>query len=136
MSMQPMSGSSPPPVVLLVEDDWLLRLAQFDILRHAGFSVVEARDADEALDALMKSADISIVLTDVRMPGSMNGLELAKLIAQGWPDTGIVVTSGLAWPAVGDLPPSAVFLSKPVHDEALLAHIRSLLARAKGRESR
>jgi CheY-like chemotaxis protein len=108
------------PVVLLVEDELLVRLTQVEILREAEFWVVEAQDADEAFDLLKKRSDINIVLTDVNMPGSIDGFEFARLVRQGWPDVGVLVISGKVAPKPGDLPEGTHFLQKPIRPEALV----------------
>ena len=117
------------PVVLLVEDEPLVRLTQVDILREAGFWVLEAEDADEAFEILRRRQDVSVVLTDVDMPGSIDGFEFARLVAQGWPEVGVLVISGKAFPEEGDLPPSAVFVAKPTRAAALVEHLNALMAR-------
>src|SRR5215212_8652807 len=117
------------PVVLLVEDEPLVRLTQVDILREAEFWVVEAQDADEAFEVLKGRPDISVVLTDVDMPGSIDGFEFARLVRQGWPEGGVLVISGKTGPGPGDLPQEAVFLSKPFRPESLTALLRRLADR-------
>ena len=118
------------PVALLVEDEPLVRLTQVDILREAGFWVLEAEDADEAFETIRRRQDVSVVLTDVDMPGSIDGFEFARLVAQGWPEVGVMVISGKALPErEGDLPPSAVFVPKPVYPDVLVEHLNSLLTR-------
>jgi CheY-like chemotaxis protein len=128
--MKPRGPILNQPVVLLVEDEPLVRLTQVDILREAGFWVVEAADADEAFETLRRRGDVNVVLTDVDMPGSLDGFEFARLVAQGWPETGVLVISGKAFPDEGDLPPSAVFVAKPVRSETLVGHLRALMARS------
>jgi CheY-like chemotaxis protein len=115
------------PVVLLVEDEFLVRLTQVDILREAGFWVLEAENADEAFETLRQRRDVSAVLTDVDMPGSLDGFEFARLVAQGWPEVGVLVISGKAFPNEGDMPPSAVFLPKPVRPATLVEHLNALI---------
>ncbi len=115
------------PVVLLVEDELLVRLTQVEILRDAEFWVVEAQDADEAFDLLKKRADINVVLTDVNMPGSIDGFEFARLVRQGWPDVGVLVISGKVAPKSGDLPEGAHFLQKPIRAEALVKALKQAL---------
>ena len=75
-----------PVVLVVVEDEILVRIVQVDILREAGFRVAEAQDADEAFEMLRTRSEIVIVLTDVDMPGSLNGFEFARLVKQGWPE--------------------------------------------------
>jgi CheY-like chemotaxis protein len=116
------------PVVLLVEDEPLVRLTQVDILREAEFWVVEAQDADEAFEVLKARPDISAVLTDVNMPGSIDGFEFARLVRQGWPEVGVLVISGKTGPRPGDLPPNATFLNKPVRSAALVAALQDVMA--------
>ena len=69
------------PVVLLVEDEWLVRATQVDILKEAGFWVLEAGDADEAFETLRRRSDVNFILTDVDMPGSLDGFEFARLVS-------------------------------------------------------
>ena len=115
------------PIVLLVEDEPLVRLTQVDILREAGFWVLEAQNADEAFEILKERPRVSVVLTDVDMPGSLDGFEFSRLVAQGWPEVGILVISGKAFPDEGDLPPSATFVSKPVYPKVLIEQIQALM---------
>jgi CheY-like chemotaxis protein len=116
------------PVVLLVEDEPLVRLTQVDILREAEFWVVEAQDADEAFEVLKARPDISAVLTDVNMPGSIDGFEFARLVRLGWPVVGVLVISGKTGPGPGDLPPNTTFLHKPVRAAALIAALQEVMA--------
>jgi CheY-like chemotaxis protein len=115
------------PVVLLVEDELLVRLTQVEILRDAEFWVVEAQDADEAFDLLRRRPDINIVLTDVNMPGSIDGFEFARLVRQGWPEVGVVVISGKVAPRPGDLPEGAHFLQKPIRPDALVEALKQAM---------
>ena len=81
-------------LVLLVEDEVLVRLVACDGLEAAGFTVVEANDAQEALEVLASRSDIGVLFTDVNMPGALDGLDLAELVHQRWPHIKLVVTSG------------------------------------------
>ena len=117
------------PVVLLVEDEPLVRLTQVDILKEAQFWVVEAQDADEAFELLKTRPEINVVLTDVDMPGSMDGFEFARLVRQGWPEVGVLVISGKTGPGPGDLPPNATFLHKPIMPDNLIAALQDVMAR-------
>jgi two-component system, response regulator PdtaR len=126
--MKPRGPILSQPVILLVEDETLVRLTQMDVLREAGFWVLEAGDADEAFDILRRRGDVSVILTDVDMPGSLDGFEFARLVAQGWPDVGVLVISGKAFPDDGDLPSSAVFIAKPVQPDALVGQLKALMA--------
>ena len=129
MKVKPRAPILDQPVALLVEDEPLVRLTQVDILREAGFWVLEAEDADEAFETMRRRQDVSVVLTDVDMPGSIDGFEFARLVAQGWPEVGVMVISGKALPDEGDLPPSAMFVPKPVYPDVLVEHLNSLLTR-------
>lgn len=134
-----MTRLNPPgsPLVLLVEDEPLVRMLNLDILQDAGFRVLDANDADEAFEILKRRSDrVRVVLTDVDMPGSMNGFEFARLVAQGWPELGVLVISGKAAPQPGDLPPNSRFLAKPYSPDALVAELRVLAQRAAAASAR
>jgi CheY-like chemotaxis protein len=100
-------------VVLVVEDEPLLRMMAMDLVEEAGFEAIEARDADEAIEILEARIDIHIVFTDVDMPGSMDGLKLAAAIRDRWPPIQIVITSGHFRFDDGEIPAQTVFFSKP-----------------------
>ncbi|MBM6581987.1 response regulator [Microvirga sp. BT689] len=117
------------PVVLLVEDEPLVRLTQVDILKESDFWVVEAQDADEAFELLKSRPEIDAILTDVDMPGSMDGFEFARLVRQGWPEVAVLVISGKTGPGPGDLPPNATFLHKPIMPDDLVAALQDVMAR-------
>ena len=101
------------PVVLIVEDEALIRMNAADMVREAGFEVVEAQDADEAIHILERRRDITVVFTDIQMPGSMDGLKLAAAVRGRWPPIRIVATSGLGNIGEKDLPEGSRFLHKP-----------------------
>ena len=124
-----MTRPNPPgsPVVLIVEDEPLVRMTNLDILHEAGFRVVDANDADEAFEVLRRRDDVRAVLTDVDMPGSMNGFEFARLVTQGWPEVGVLVISGKTRPAQSDMPAGAVFLPKPYDAPRLVEELRRVM---------
>ncbi len=101
------------PIVLVVEDDHLLRLDATDMVESAGFEVIEAANADEAISILESRNDIAVVFTDIQMPGSMDGLKLARAVRGRWPPIKIVTTSGLRIIEETDLPEGGRFLPKP-----------------------
>jgi CheY-like chemotaxis protein len=101
------------PVVLVVEDEPLLRWNTVAVIEEAGFEVVEAANAIEAISILEKRLDIRIVFTDVQMPGSMDGLRLAHLISTRWPPIRIIATSGRLRLRDDDLPMGGRHLAKP-----------------------
>jgi CheY-like chemotaxis protein len=98
-------------VVLLVEDEALVRMIACDGLEMAGFDVVEANSAQSALDILRSRSDIGVLFTDVNMPGALDGMQLAQLVHQYWPKIKLVVTSGRA--LAGPVPDDGRFLPKP-----------------------
>ena len=120
------------PVVLLVEDEPLVRELDIDVLQESGFRVLEARTADEAFEILKSRPDVHVIFTDVDMPGSINGFEFARLVNQGWPSIPILVTSGKVSPSAGDLPPNASFLPKPFLPEVLARKLEQLVNETVG----
>jgi CheY-like chemotaxis protein len=114
------------PVVLVVEDDFLLRMDAVDIVRSAGFDAVEAHNADEAIAILEARPNIHVVSTDVQMPGSMDGLKLAKFVKDRWPPIKIVATSSRAMVREDDLPEGARFIPKPYTPSQIIETIRDL----------
>jgi len=113
-------------VVLVVEDQTLVRMFMADFLDEAGFKVFEAVNADEALTVLQARPDVQAVVTDVEMPGSMNGLELARTVQERWPGVGVIVTSGRQRPGPDDLSDQAAFLAKPFLPETIINVIRQM----------
>src|SRR5215211_5657774 len=103
-------------VVLFVEDETLVRLLANDTLSEAGYRVFEAQDGREALTILEAHADVGALFTDVTMP-NLDGLSLAQIVSERWPQIGILLTSGLAVPP--ELPAGARFISKPYESETL-----------------
>ncbi len=101
------------PLVLSVEDEFLLRMDAADMITAAGFGVVEAANADEAIGILEARRDITVVFTDIQMPGSMDGLKLPRAVRGRWPPIKIVATSGRVEIAETDLPEGGRFLPKP-----------------------
>ena len=89
-----MIASKALPVVLVVEDDPLLRMLAVEVVEEAGFIAIEARDADEAVILLESRTDIALLFTDINMPGSMDGLKLAHAVRDRWPPIKILVVSG------------------------------------------
>ena len=116
------------PVVLIVEDEFLLRMDAVDMVRAAGFEVVEAASADQAIEILEARPDITVVFTDVQMPGSMDGLKLARAVRGRWPPIKIVATSGHLDVAETDLPEGGRFLPKPYNLTQVTGLLRELIA--------
>lgn len=101
------------PRVLVVDDEPLLRLINVDMLSDAGFEVLEAADAEEALRLLEMTDDIQVVFTDVEMPGHIDGFALADRIGIMWPQIGVVITSGRRLPDHAMNAPARCFVPKP-----------------------
>jgi CheY-like chemotaxis protein len=122
---------APPPVVLVVEDDVLVRTVVAAYLRECGFDVVEAGSADEAIRVLQADIGVDIVFSDVNMPGSMDGFGLAQWLRRERPGLKVILTSGAARTAkeAGDLCEHGPMLAKPYDHAELERHIRTLLAR-------
>jgi len=101
------------PVILVVEDEVLVRMMAVSVAENAGFEALWAATADEAIGILESRSDIRLVFTDVNMPGSMNGLRLAHAIRGRWPPVELLVTSALGNITAKDLPERGRFLPKP-----------------------
>jgi two-component system, response regulator PdtaR len=115
-----------PETVLLVEDEVLVRMLGVDLLEEAGYRVIEAANADVALKVLEADPDaISILFTDVHMPGSMDGQGLARIVDQRWPWIRIIITSGRAHLSSEDVPDHGRFVPKPWVIDAMMKAIRS-----------
>ena len=115
------------PVVLIVEDEFLVRMDTRAALETAGFDVLEAGDADEAIAILSGRNDIRLIFTDVHMPGSMDGLKLAHFVRDRWPPVKVVATSGHARIADSDLPEGVRFVPKPYSAAEITATLRELI---------
>jgi CheY-like chemotaxis protein len=125
-----MSGVIKRPVVLVVEDDPLLRMNAVSMIEGAGFEAVEAASADEAIAILEAHPNIHVIFTDVQMPGSMDGLKLARFVRDRWPPIKIVATSGRIRIGQDDLPMGSVFVPKPYSPDQIASTLRELIASA------
>jgi CheY-like chemotaxis protein len=128
--MVALDHSSVPAVVLVVEDEMLLRMRAVDIVEDAGYISVEAVDADEGLAILESRSDIALLFTDIQMPGSMDGLALARSVHDRWPPIKIILVSGQVKPTSLDIPPDSRFFGKPLEDEAMIAQLQSMIGHA------
>ncbi len=115
------------PVVLIVEDEFLLRMDAVDMIAGVGFEVVEAANADQAIEILETRRDITVVFTDIQMPGSMDGLKLARAVRGRWPPIKIVATSGHVGVRETDLPEGGRFLPKPYSPLQVTSVLRELI---------
>ncbi len=116
------------PLILVVDDEALVRLTLADFLMQSGFEVIEAEDADHALEILRDHPVIAALITDVRMPGSKNGFELARDVAASRHHIRIFIMSGHVGEADTTMPPGAIFVSKPFNHEKLIEDLKAALA--------
>lgn len=116
-----------PPVVLIVEDQVLVRLVAVEMVEEAGFRTIEAAHAQEALKLLDQRQDIALIFSDIDMPGPMNGYDLAHEVTRRWPPIGIVLTSGVTPRDSSQVPPNGVFLNKPYLADDLEAALKRLM---------
>ena len=113
-------------LVLVVDDDVLVRMNAVFQLEEAGFDTLQAGTADEAIGLLETRSDIKVVFTDINMPGSMDGLALAHAIRHRWPPVELVVTSGYARVRDEDMPERGLFLGKPYQPAELVRMVQSV----------
>src|ERR1700726_2502588 len=128
--MMALDHSSVPAVVLVVEDEMLLRMRAVDIVEDAGYTSVEAVDADEAVAILESRSDIALLFTDIQMPGSMDGLGLARAVHERWPPIKIILVSGQLKAANIDIPADSRFFGKPLGDQEMIAEMRNMIGHA------
>jgi two-component system, response regulator PdtaR len=122
-----MAVPSQPLAVLVVDDEPLIRMDLAATIEEAGFKVYEAANADQAVELLEEVEDIKVLLTDVDMPGSMDGVQLAHYARSYWP-VQIIVASGHREVGLSELPPGAVFLGKPLRPTHVVEKLRSMLS--------
>ncbi len=115
------AAPQPPAAVLLVEDEILIRMLLAEELRAEGLCVIEAANADEAWDYLQTGSGIGLVFSDVNMPGSMDGLELARRVNAEFAGVEIIVTSGNLGPRDGAV--CGLFIPKPYR----IGHVAELI---------
>lgn len=116
-------------LVLIVEDEALVRMHGCAVLEGAGFGVLEAGSADEAVGILEQHGDLRLLFSDVDLPGGMNGIELAALVHKRWPGIGLLLTSGHQRPQTADLPDDGLFLRKPWKERDVVDRLRAILDR-------
>lgn len=115
-------------VVLVVEDEMLLRMRAVDMVEDAGFTPVEAVDADEAVAILESRSDIALMLTDIQMPGSMDGLKLAHAVHERWPPIRIILVSGQLELTSLDIPAGSEFFGKPLESKQMIAEMQKMIS--------
>src|SRR3990170_381248 len=108
-----LENSSSRPYVLVVEDEVFSRMHAVDLVEAAGYRAIEASNADDAIAILEARKDIRIVFTDINMPGSMDGLRLARAVRDRWPPIELILTSGHLDVAESDIPERGLFFPKP-----------------------
>ena len=116
------------PVILIVEDEALVRLSAVGMLEDAGFRMIEAVNSDEALEFLEADSEVRLLFADVNMPGTIDGLALARQVRDRWPHIGIIVVSGQVMPQPHELPAGSRFHRKPYDAYTVLGHARELTA--------
>lgn len=118
-------------LVLVVEDDALLRLDAADQLEDAGFAVVQAANAAQALQVMKSRPDVRVLFTDVEMPGPLDGMELARKVHEQWPNVRLLITSGNKRPAKAGIADHGRFLAKPYRTQDVIKEIAALAREAE-----
>lgn len=116
------------PLILVVEDEPLILLATQDLLEDAGYRVLTAANAADAIACLEGHPDIRLVFSDIDMPGAMNGLALVACVRDRWPPIAIILTSGHQRPSEESMPTGAEFFAKPYSNRLLSNAIERLTA--------
>jgi two-component sensor histidine kinase/FixJ family two-component response regulator len=116
--------------ILVVEDEMMLRMRAVDIVEDAGFCPVEAVNADEAISILESRSDISVLFTDIQMPGSMDGLKLAHAVHDRWPSIKIILVSGQVKPSDAEKPADSRFFGKPLGVQQMIAELQAMVGAA------
>jgi two-component system, response regulator PdtaR len=123
-------GQNIHPLVLVVEDEPLVRMVAAEGLEDAGFEVLEAESAADALRILDGRSDVGVLFTDVNMPGELDGVDLAKLVHERWPELRIVVTSGKDHLRKAQLPDDGRFVAKPYRTHEVVHLIEEMMSAA------
>ncbi|HTB00856.1 MAG TPA: response regulator [Bradyrhizobium sp.] len=122
--------SAVPAVVLIVEDEMLLRMRAVDMVEDAGFTSVEAVDADQAVAILESRSDIALLFTDIQMPGSMDGIKLAHAVHERWPPIKIILVSGQLKLATIVIPADSRFFGKPLEAGEMIDEMQNMIGHA------
>jgi two-component sensor histidine kinase/ActR/RegA family two-component response regulator len=118
---------APTTNVLVVEDEMVLRMRAVDIVEDAGFTAVEAVNADEALSILESRSDISLLFSDIQMPGTMDGLKLAYAVHDRWPDIKIILVSGQVKLTDAERPTDSRFFGKPLDVKRMINELQEMV---------
>ena len=122
-----MAPTGSPPIVLVVEDEMVLRMRAVDIVEDAGFVPIEAISADQAIQILESRDDISLLFTDIQMPGTMDGLKLAHATHTRWPHIKIILVSGQIAVTDEDKPEDSKFFPKPLEIQQMISEIQEMV---------
>jgi CheY-like chemotaxis protein len=114
------------PLILVVEDEALVRFAAVGMLEDAGFRMIEAVNGDQALELLAADSDVQLLFTDVTMPGAIDGLALARQVRARWPHIAIMIVSAKQVTRADELPPGSRFEQKPYSPDTVVRHAREL----------
>ncbi len=127
MSEGPAGGESEAETqaILLVEDEVMVRMTLADQLRRAGYAVIEAANAQEALQVLCHTSHVNLLISDIRVPGAMSGLDLARTVRAQFPSLKVVLASGE--PASLERVDHHGFFRKPYRMTDLLVHVKKLI---------
>lgn len=115
------------PKVLVVEDEMVLRMRAVDMVEDAGFTAVQAVNADQALSILESRSDISLLFSDIQMPGSIDGLKLAHAVHDRWPFIKIILASGLVKVSDAAKPTDSRFFGKPIEVKQMIAELQDMI---------
>ncbi|MDB5512196.1 MAG: response regulator receiver protein [Enterovirga sp.] len=126
---QPQDDPDRHPVIVVAEDEPLLRLTAADQLERDGYRVIEVGSAAEALEVLASREEVQVLFTDIDMPGDLNGLELAREVHDRWPDVLLLVTSGRVSLEDSDVPDDGMFIAKPYAATGLAGALKELKRR-------
>jgi two-component sensor histidine kinase/CheY-like chemotaxis protein len=117
----------PSAKVLVVEDEMMLRMRAVDIVEDAGFTPIEAVNADDALAILESRSDIDLLFTDIQMPGTIDGLKLAHAVHARWPSIKIMLVSGQVTPTEAEKPVNSRFYGKPLEVKKMIAELKEMM---------
>ena len=119
------------PVVVVAEDEELLRTITAETLEDAGYQVIEAPNADAALEILKQRSDVQVLFTDIQMPGALDGLDLARVVHERWPNVLLLITSGNPCPSRDAVPDDGRFLRKPYSAAQVIGEIDAFVRKEK-----
>jgi len=123
-------------MILVVEDEALIRMEAVQMLEEAGFVAVEASNADDAMRVLELRCDIRAIFTDINMPGTIDGMRLVRFVRGRWPPIHVILTSGRVFPNEEEFPANGRFIRKPYDAGHVIAMIRDLLGQNPSPRSR